>query len=55
MNFDTELIGKAIDSYKGLQQKPYWIYYMALPGLSVRVGGGGFLPALRVWCAGYEE
>ncbi len=24
-------------------------------GLSVRAGGGGFLPAIRVWCAGYED
>ncbi len=23
-------------------------------GLSYRAGGGGFLPAMRVWCAGYE-
>ena len=26
-----------------------------LSGLSVRAGGGGFLPATRVWCAGYED
>ncbi len=24
-------------------------------GLSVRTGGGGFLSAIRVWCAGYED
>ena len=24
-------------------------------GLSVRAGGGGFLPAIRVWCAGYGD
>ncbi len=26
----------------------------SLAGLSVRACGGGFLPAIRVWCAGYE-
>ena len=26
-----------------------------IAGLSVRAGGGGFLPAIRVWCAGYEH
>ena len=26
-----------------------------MAGLSVRAGGGGFLPAVRVWCAGYED
>ncbi len=24
-------------------------------GLSVRAGGGGFLPAISVWCAGYKD
>ncbi len=26
-----------------------------LPGLSVRAGGGGFLPAISVWCADYKD
>ncbi len=29
--------------------------YTQKAGLSVRAGGGGFLPAIRVWCAGYEH
>ncbi len=24
-------------------------------GLSIRAGGGRFLSAIRVWCAGYED
>ena len=32
-----------------------WKLLPWLTGLSIRAGDGGFLPAIGVWCAGYED